>query len=112
MTQLPDQIRAGDTIKWRHDASRDNLGNSITSSDYTLKYYFRTNTNNEGHTATGTAFGTGWEFTISASDSDGFDAGSWFFQAIATKDSESVTLATGRLEVLAGLGLHRPAQRP
>ena len=103
MTQLPDQIRAGDTIKWRHDASRDNLGNSITSSDYTLKYYFRTNTNNEGHTATGTAFGTGWEFTISASDSDGFDAGNWFFQAIATKASEAVTLATGRLEVLAGL---------
>ncbi len=103
MTQLPDQIRAGDTIKWRHDASRDNLGNSITSSDYTLKYFLRTNTNSEGHTATGTAFGTGWEFTISASDSDGFDAGNWFWQAIATKGSESVTLATGRLEVLAGL---------
>ena len=103
MTQLPDKIRAGDTIKWRVDASRDNLGNSITSGDYTLKYYFRTNVNHESHTATGTAFGTGWEFTISASDSDGFDAGNWFFQAIATKASESVTLATGQIEVLAGL---------
>ena len=103
MTQLPDKIRAGDTIKWRVDASRDNLGNSITSSDYTLKYYFRTNTNHEAHTATGTAFGTGWEFTISSTDSDAFDAGNWFFQAIATKDSEAVTLASGQIEVLAGL---------
>ena len=103
MTQLPDKIRAGDTIKWRVDASRDNLGNSIDSGNWTLKFYFRTNTNNEGHTATGTAFGLGWEFTISASDSDGFDAGNWFFQAIATKGSESVTLATGQIEVLAGL---------
>jgi len=103
VTQLPDKIRAGDTIKWRHDASRDNLGNSITSGDYTLKYYFRTNTNHEAHTATGTAFGTGWEFTISSTDSDAFDAGNWFFQAIATKDSEAVTLASGQIEVLAGL---------
>lgn len=103
MTQLPDKIRAGDTIKWRVDASRDNLGNSITSGDYTLKYYFRTNTNHEAHTATGTAFGTGWEFTISSTDSDAFDAGNWFFQSIATKDSEAVTLASGQIEVLAGL---------
>jgi hypothetical protein len=103
VTQLPDKIRAGDTIKWRHDASRDNLGNSITSSDYTLKYYFRTNTNNEGHTATGTAFGTGWEFTISSASSSVFDAGNWFFQAIATDASEAITLASGQIEVLDDL---------
>ena len=103
MTQLPDQIRAGDTIKWRVDASRDNLGNSIDSGSWTLKFYFRTNSNHEAHTATGTAFGTGWQFTISSTDSDGFDAGNWFFQAIATKDSEAVTLASGQIEVLAGL---------
>ncbi len=103
MTQLPSKIRAGDTIKWRVDASRDNLGNSIDSGNWTLKYYFRTNTNHEAHTATGTAFGLGWEFTISSSDSDGFDAGDWFFQAIATYGSESVTLAAGQIEVLAGL---------
>ena len=103
MTQLPDKIRAGDTIKWRHDAGRDNLGNTVTSTDFTLKYFLRTNTNSLGHTVTGTAFGTGWEFTISASDSDAFNAGDWFWQAIATKGSESITLATGRLEVLAGL---------
>ena len=103
MTQLPDKIRAGDTIKWRVDASRDNLGNSIDSGNWSLVYYFRTNTNHEAHTATGTAFGLGWEFTISSSDSDGFDAGQWFFQAIATYGSESVTLASGQIEVLAGL---------
>ncbi len=103
MTQLPDKIRAGDTIKWRVDASRDNLGNSIDSGNSTLKYYFRTNTHSQAHTATGTSFGLGWEFTISSSDSDGFDAGVWFFQAIATYGSETVTLASGQIEVLAGL---------
>lgn len=103
MTQLPDQIRAGDTIKWRHDDARDNLGNSITSADYALTYYFRTNTNHEAHTATGTSFGTGWEFTISATDSAAFDAGDWFWQAVATKGSESITLAAGQVEVLAAL---------
>ena len=102
---IPKKIYAGQTIKWRDDAFVGPLNESITSGtdNWTLIYFLRTNTNSEGHTATGTAFGTGWEFTISASDSDGFDAGNWFWQAIATKGSESVTLATGRLEVLAGL---------
>ena len=45
---------------------------------------------------------SGWRHRDYA-DSDGFDAGDWFFQAVATKDSESVTLTTGRLEVLVGL---------
>lgn len=103
MTQLPDKIRAGDTIKWRHDDARDNLGNSIDSGDWSLTYYLRTNTNHEGHTATGSLFGTGWEFTISATDSAAFDAGDWFWQAIATKGSESITIAAGQVEVLAAL---------
>ena len=103
MTQLPDKIRAGDTIKWRVDATRDNLGNSIDSGSWTLTYYLRTNTNHEAHTATGSAFGLGWEFTISATDSDGFDAGDWFWQALATKGSEAITIGAGQIEVLAGL---------
>ena len=100
---IPAQIRAGDTIKWRDAAGQDNLGNAITSADWTLKYYLRTNTASEGATITGSAFGNGWELTISAATSADFDAGDWYWQAIATKDTEKVTLGAGQLEVLAAL---------
>ena len=57
----------------------------------------------EGHTSTGSVYSTGWEFTISASDSAGFDAGTWYWQAIATKGSEKITLGYGSLTVEAAL---------
>ena len=78
---IPSQIRAADTIKWRDDAGVDNLGIAISSSDYTLTYYLRTNTASEGATVVGTAYGTGWEFTIAAGTSTGFDAGQWFWRS-------------------------------
>ena len=100
---IPKQIYAGTTIKWRDDAAVGPLNESITSSDWTLTYYLRTNTNHEGHTVVGTSYGSGWEFTISATDSAGFDAADWFFYAEATKGSEKFTLGSGRFEVLASL---------
>lgn len=100
---IPSTIRAGDTVKWRDDASVDVFGNEVTSSDWTLKYYLRTNTASEGATVTGSAYGTGWEFTIAASTTSGFDAGNWYWQAIATKDSESLTLGNGTFVVKATL---------
>ena len=100
---IPSQIRAGDTIKWRDVAGVDNLGNEISSATWTLTYYLRTNTASEGATVVGTAYGTGWEFTISASTSAGFDAGDWYWQALATYSTEKVTLGAGQLQVLAAL---------
>lgn len=100
---IPAQIRAGDTVKWRDVASRDVFGNAITSSDWTLTYYLRFNHNNEGATVVGTAYGTGWEFNISQATSGGFDAGQWYWQAEATKSGEHVTLGAGQLTVLAGM---------
>ena len=101
--KIPAQIRAGDTIKWRDDAGVDNLGNEITSASWGLTYYLRTNTASEGATVVGSAYGTGWEFTITAATSAGFDAGQWYWQAIATSGSEKATLGAGQLEVLAAL---------
>jgi hypothetical protein len=101
---IPAQIRAGDTVKWRDDAGRDNLGAPIDSSSWALAYYLRTNTASEGATVTGTAFGNGWEFTIAAATSAGFDAGQWYWQAIAEKAGEKVTLGAGQLTLLAALG--------
>jgi len=100
---IPTTIRAGDTVKWRDDASTDVFGNEVTSSDWTLKYYLRTNTASEGATSTGSAYGTGWQFTIAASTTADFDAGNWYWTAVATKDSEVITLGNGSLTVEAAL---------
>jgi len=102
--KIPAQIRAGDTVKWRDDPGVDNLGNEISSGTWTLSYYLRTNTASEGATVVGTAYGQGWEFTLSAATSAGFDAGQWYWQAIATSGSEKVTLGAGQFEVLAAVG--------
>ena len=81
----------------------DNLGNEITSATWTLTYYLRTNTASEGATVVGTAYGTGWEFTITAATSAGFDAGNWYWQALATYSTEKLTLGAGQVEVVAAL---------
>ena len=103
---FPAVINEGDTVKWRDVAAADSLGNPITSSIWTLKYYFRFDRNQHGATATGTAYGTGWEFSLSATTTDGFTAGdTGYWQAVATRTSpsETVTLGTGQFQVLANL---------
>lgn len=101
--RIPSQIRAGDTIQWRDVEGVDNLGNAISSADYVLTYYLRTNTASEGATVVGSAYGTGWEFTIAAGTSTGFDAGTWFWQAVATKAGSTITMGSGQLTVLRSL---------
>jgi hypothetical protein len=101
--QIPATIRAGDTVRWRDEASTDNLGNAIDSGSWTLTYYLRTNTASEGATVVGTASGTGWDFALAAAISAGFDAGQWYWQAIATSGSDKVTVGAGQLQVLAAL---------
>jgi hypothetical protein len=100
---IPAQIRAGDTVKWRVDASRDSFGNAVSSANWSLSYYIRSNTAGEGVTVTGTAYGAGWEFTLSATDSATLDAGDYYWQSIATYGSEKLTLGAGQLQVLAAL---------
>lgn len=100
---IPSEIRAGDTIQWRDVAGVDNLGNEITSSAYTLTYYLRFNAASEGATVVGSAYGTGWEFSIAAATSVNFDAGTWYWQAVATKTGSTITLGSGQSTVLAAL---------
>lgn len=102
--KIPAQIRAGDTVKWRDAASTDTLGNAISSSNgWTLTYYFRTNTASEGATAVGVAYDSGWEVTLAAATTAVFDPGHWYWQAIASKGSDKVTLGAGQLQVLENL---------
>lgn len=100
---IPKQIYAGTTVKWRDDGATGPLDESITSADWTLTYYLRFNHTHEGHTVAGTSYGTGWEFSISATDSAAFNSGDWYFYAEASKGSEKFTLGSGRLEVFASL---------
>ena len=104
-SDLPYEITAGTTIKWVDESTTAGLNQIISSPDWTLKYYLRTNAGNEGHTATGTQYSntSGWEFTISATDSTNFDAGDWYWSAIATKDSDVFILGEGQLIVRQSL---------
>jgi hypothetical protein len=102
---FPARITEGDTVKWRDVASSDTLGNPISSAaGWTLTYYFRFNRNNHGATATGTAYETGWQFSLSATTTEGFHADdTGFWQAVATKAGETVTLGAGQFEIDANL---------
>lgn len=100
---IPSVIRAGDTVVWTDRSGRDNLGNPVTSGDYSLTYYLRTNAASEGATVVGTPDKDGWKFTISSSVSAGFDAGIWFFQAVASSAGQTLTLGAGQVTVEASL---------
>ena len=99
---IPKKLRMGDTVKWRDDATKDIFNNDVTSTDWTLTYYLRTNAA-KGHTVVSSAYTTGWETTISSANSATFIDGTWFWQAVATKGSETLTLGSGSIEVLKGL---------
>ena len=100
---IPKSIIGDTTVKWRDGATTGPLGESITSEDWTLKYYLRTNARPQGHTATGQKYNDGWEFVISATDTCKFQAGDWFFIVEASKGDEKFCIGKGRLEVLPSL---------
>ena len=70
VSDLPSVISAGETVKWRDEATTVPFNQNATSSDWTLTYYLRTNTAGEGHISVGSAYNTGWEFIISATENN------------------------------------------
>jgi hypothetical protein len=102
---FPAKFTGGDLVKWRLGAGINHIGDEVTNENYTVKYYFRCNVASEGVTVTGTSYGQGWEFEISASDSLAMDPGNWHYQALGTRTSpdDTVTLARGSFEVLRSL---------
>lgn len=102
--RIPAAIQAGDTVSWFDASSTDTLGNALTSTSWELTYYLRFNANHEAATVVGSARSDGgWDFTISAATSAGFDAGTWYWQALATSGSDKLTLGAGSLQVKASL---------
>ena len=98
---LPSEIIAGTTVEWVDEATTAGIDETISSPDWTLEYFLRTNTSSEGHIATGTQYSnsTGWQFTISATDSAGFAAGNWFWSARAFKSGKVFEIGNGELVV-------------
>ena len=104
-SDLPSEIVAGTTIEWVDEATTAGINETISSPNWTLEYFLRTNTASKGHIATGTQYqnSTGWQFTISATDSAGFDAGNWFWSARAFKSGKVFEIGSGELVVKQSL---------
>ena len=41
---IPSKVRAGDILQWRDSETQDVFGNAITSTEWSVTYYLRTNT--------------------------------------------------------------------
>jgi len=101
---LPATIRAGDSYSWIELPSVTNLGVDIKAPTWATTLYLRFNKTHEAATIAGVNRADGgWDFTISAATSTGFDAGQWFYQLIAASGSEVVTTRTGTLLVQPSL---------
>jgi len=101
---FPAEIRAGDLIQWRLAATQDKFGNSISSPDWSVIYYLRTNSGPLGATVNSSAFNDGFQFSIASNVSATFVKGDWYYQAVANKSgAEKQTIATGAFKVLPSL---------
>ena len=100
---IPASIRAGFTYKWREPSQVDPFGDALQSTDsWVMKFYIRTNSAS-GLTSQGSTYGTGWEFTLSASDTAPLTAGDYFWQSEVSKGSDKYSVGTGSLLVQQSL---------
>jgi len=91
-------------VSWVVPAAVDLDGNLASSSSWTLTTYLRFNAASEGATVVGSARADGgWDNTISASTTDGFDAGEWSWQSRISSGATVITVGTGTTTVLASL---------
>lgn len=90
-THEPTEFTKGDSLSWKKSLS------DYPAGDWTLNYYIRGAVTLD---ITATASGTDHLATISATDSDTLTAGSYWWQAVATKDSDRKTVGQGQFVVL------------
>lgn len=95
---IPALITAGDTVKW----SELPAGN-YTSAGYTRTVSLRHASDADVVNAVGVASGSGWDFTITATQSNAWPAGVVYWQDYVTAGGERFTLASGQLTVTTNL---------
>ena len=100
---IPSEMRAGFTYKWRESSQVDPFGDALQSTDsWAMKFYLRTNSSS-GLTTTGSTYQTGWEFSLSASDTAPLTAGDYFWQCEVSKGSDKYSVGTGSLLIQQSL---------
>ena len=100
---IPSKIRQGDFVQWDIPSYQDHFGNSISSPDWSVTYYLRTN-HSTGAIVNSTAFSDGFKFEIASNVTQAFTDGNWYYQAVADKSgSEKQTIISGTFQVLKSL---------
>ena len=101
---FPTKFRSGDTIEWTLNATTDTYGNSISSPDWAVTYYLRTNKSQQGVSVSSSADGDRFKFTMSNTVTTAMLDGNWYYQAVATKSGNTpITIAQGEFKVLESL---------
>ena len=101
---FPTKFRSGDTIEWTLNATTDTYGNPISSPDWSVTYYLRTNKTKQGVSVSSTADGDSFKFTMTDTVTSTMLDGNWYYQAVATKSGNTpITIAQGEFKVLESL---------
>jgi hypothetical protein len=97
MTTTPLAIIAGDAARWT-DAPGWAGGQFISAPDWALRYEIR---GIDAATVTSTQDGTGWASVLSSAASKNLTPGVYNWYRVASKGSDTVTMASGRITVKA-----------
>ena len=101
---FPTKFRSGDTIEWTLNATTDTYGNPISSPDWSVIYYLRTNKSKQGVTVSSTADGDSFKFTMTSTITSAMLDGNWYYPAVATKSGNTpMTIAQGEFTVLESM---------
>lgn len=93
---IPGTIFSGDSATWRDEPTTDNLGNPVDST-WVLTYGLRQDS--VAITLTATTYATGWETTLSKTNSALLVAGPVYWQAYAEKTTSRITIGSGQFTV-------------
>lgn len=103
--KIPLKINAGDSSTWIDEATKDNLGNDISSPDWTLTYKLA---GPSVLSLTAIAYEGGWSTSLTSTQSAALIHGKYYWQATATKALEKITLSAGQLQIIQSLTNAQP----
>jgi hypothetical protein len=99
--KIPGQITAGDSVKWRDDSVRDELGFELEPPLWTLNYAIRGPASLD---LVAVADGSGFLSSASTAQTGALPAGTYYWTAFVTSDDGSrITVCRGSLEILPDL---------
>lgn len=96
-TNEPQELRAGETWKWR----REDLATDYPASTWTLKYWMKkTGATGANFSITASADGDNFAVTVAASTTSGYTAGTYTWAAQVSSGSDVYGVDTGTLILL------------